>query len=574
MEPVGVPSRAGDSEFPALAEILAKAEQSWVSSPALIAVTWGPTHLLVFQNDTSCRLVGRRQLGQPMHIAFPELGPTPPANLDRTLATGETTEVRHSSGGLPDVTGHELVLHYVIAPLGTPAAPLGTVMTAVDVTAEVNAEKSAARARLVAELTESMASCIDPDAALQVMTSRLVPEVADLAAVYVTPAAPPEGGAAPANLPVAMTIAPDLHAAVGKPPTPSPRRGPSPWDAALAGGRTVLIDVADLLADDADGASDRWLQDAAARNLAVVPLVVAGQLAGAVLLMAAGRRQPYRPADVAFLEDVTARAGAAIAHLRTNQHQRQIALNLQRALLPARPPALPGFDIAARYIAGGDEVEVGGDWWDVHELSGGRVGIGLGDVCGRGIPAAVLMGQARAGMRTAALADLGPADVLRVLDSHVRDLVDHPPTPATAPMPPKFATAVYAIHDPMAGGWLRIANAGHPPLLVRDSAGAVRQLEVPPGAPLGLGIGGYEEQAFPFPAGSLLLGYTDGLVESRDIPIDEGIQRLVEVLAGFPLTGSLEALADQLLSFADKADDAAFLLMLLRPDPATVQFGT
>jgi serine phosphatase RsbU (regulator of sigma subunit) len=565
MEPVGVPSRAGDSDLPSLAEILAAAEQSWVSSPALIAVTWGPTHLLVFQNDTSCRLVGRRELGQPMHVAFPELGPAPPANLDRTLATGETTEVRHASGGLPDVAGHELVLHYVISPLGAPSAPLGTVMTAVDVTAEVNAEQSAARARLVAELTEAMAGSIDPDTALQAMTSRLVPEVADLAAVYVTPVAPPEGGAAPASLPVAMTIAPDLQAAVGQPPPPSPRQGPSPWDASLAAGRTVLIEVADVLAGGTNDASGRWLQDAAARNLAVVPLIVAGELAGAVLLMAAGNRSAYTSADVTFLEDVTARAGAAIAHLRTYQQQRQIALSLQRALLPSRPPALPGFEVAARYIAGGDDVEVGGDWWEIHQVSGGRIGFGLGDVCGRGIPAAVLMGQARAGMRTAAIANLGPAEVLRVLDNHVHDLVDLPSTPAPDPMPPKFATAVYAIYDPAANGQLRVANAGHPPLLLRYPNGVVSQLDAPPGAPLGLGIDGYEEVEFPFPAGSLLLGYTDGLVESRSMPIDVGIRRLVEVLTGFHVAEPLETLADRLLSFADRSDDAAFLLMLSRP---------
>jgi serine phosphatase RsbU (regulator of sigma subunit) len=168
-------------------------------------------------------------------------------------------------------------------------------------------------------------------------------------------------------------------------------------------------------------------------------------------------------------------------------------------------------------------------------------------------------------MRTAALADLGPANVLRVLDSHVCDLVDLPPTSAAAPMPPKFATAVYAIFDPAAGGRLRVANAGHPPLLVRDPTGAVRQLNAPPGAPLGLGVGGYEEREFPFPAGSLLLGYTDGLVESRNMPIDLGIQRLVEALARFDPAQSLEALADRLLSFADTSDDAAFLLMLSRP---------
>jgi hypothetical protein len=95
----GVPFGERSGDLPTVAEILSQAEAAWLSSPALVAVTWGPAHLLVIQNETSCRLVGRRDLGQPMHIAFPGTRPTPLANLDRTLATGQTTEVRHAAGG-------------------------------------------------------------------------------------------------------------------------------------------------------------------------------------------------------------------------------------------------------------------------------------------------------------------------------------------------------------------------------------------------------------------------------------------------------------------------------------------
>ena len=118
-------------------------------------------------------------------------------------------------------------------------------MTAVDVTSEARAEQSVARATLVTEITERMNASVDPDAALQALTDRLVPAVADLAGVYVISATPPEGGPLPPAQAVAFTLGADLLASAGPPPPPSPREGPSPWDAALAAGRTVLIDVAE-----------------------------------------------------------------------------------------------------------------------------------------------------------------------------------------------------------------------------------------------------------------------------------------------------------------------------------------
>jgi hypothetical protein len=550
---------ASEAAAPPLGEVLAGAEIAWETSPALVSVTWGPEHLLAYQNAASVRVFGQRRYGVPLNVAWPELGAGSLPVLDRVLATGDVVEMAHREIAVRDVAGDALVLHYVVAPLGVRPPHLGVVMTAVNVTAEARAELSVTRARLVTEITEAMNAGADPDAALQALTDRLVPEVADLAVVYITAAAPPEGGRPPASTAVAFTLDQHLASTVGPPPPPSPREGASPWDAALAAGQTVLIDAA-ALSEETNRPGSAWLEAAAGHTIAVVPLVVAGELAGALVLMGVGDRPPYRQADVAFLEDVTARTGAAIAHLRSYQQHRQVALNLQRALLPSMPPALPGFDVAARYVAGGIDVEVGGDWWDVHHLGDGRIGIGVGDVSGRGVPAAVLMGQARSGMRAAAHADLRPAQILTVLDAQIEELVQVGSDPHE-PMPPKFATAAYAIFEPTGGGTLRVANAGHPPLLVRYPNGEVAQVSAPTGAPLGLGVGGYAEISVAFPAGAVLVAYTDGLVESRSVTLDAGMAKIADDLTAFDPTGSLDELADMMLTRADITDDTALVIL-------------
>ncbi|MDQ1621006.1 MAG: hypothetical protein QOE19_3575 [Actinomycetota bacterium] len=556
----GTAAEDAATTVPPVRDVLAATEVAWETSPALVSVTWGPQHLLTYQNAASARVFGQRRYGVPLNVAWRELGTGSLPMLDRVLETGEVLELDRREVEVRDVAGDELVLHYVVAPLGDGPPHRGIVMTAVNVTGEVRAEQSVARARLVAEITEGMSTGVDPDAALQTLADRLVPDVADLAVVYITAAAPPEGGRPPASTAVAFALQPGLAATAGPPPPPSPREGPTPWDAALAAGQTVLIDVAALPQDTTDRPGAAWLAAVAGHTIAVVPLVVAGELAGALLLLAAGDRKGYQQTDVAFLEDVTARAGAAIAHLRSYQQQRQIALNLQRALLPSIPPALPGFDVAARYVAGSGDVEVGGDWWDVHHLGDGRIGIGVGDVSGRGVPAAVLMGQARSGMRAAAHADLGPGRILTVLDAQVEEIVQVG-ADAHEAMPPKFATAAYAIFEPAGGGVLRIANAGHPPLLVRYPTGEVAQVAAPPGAPLGVGVGGYAEITVPFPPGTLLVAYTDGLVESRSIPLAAGIATIAADLAAFDPTGSLDELADTMLTRADVTDDTALVIL-------------
>jgi serine phosphatase RsbU (regulator of sigma subunit)/anti-sigma regulatory factor (Ser/Thr protein kinase) len=543
---------------------LAVLAQALESAPTLSALLGGPDLVLLFQNRRSRELLGPRPLGLPLAEAFPDsvdsLG-----DMQRVMLTGEIVEDERPVA-VRDLSGRELVMHFVVTPVGDGPPPHQCILVSgVDVTGAARDREHARRAELLASITQAMTTAADPDAALQALTDALVPSVGDIAAVFVVLA--PAGEAAGSSRPAALTIAPALLAELGPPPPSEPARGGAPWDDAIGAGRTVLIDLTRRRDREAVTPSSRtWLDRAGTSTIAVVPLVVAGELSGALVLADGSRRRPFRDEDIPFLEDVAARAGAAVAHVRSVRAQWQVSLDLQRALLPSAKPAMHEVDVATRYVAGSPEVDVGGDWFDVTDLGAGRIGVGVGDVSGRGLPAAAVMGQARAAMRAAAHAALGPSDLLSLLDTHVTELVA-PQLQTDARIPPRFATAVYGVVEPFDES-LRIASAGHPPVLVRDPGGRVRAVAAPPGPPLGLGMGPFAEVVTPFPPGSLLAAFTDGLVESRLVDVELGMARLAARLEQVGCTDDLEALADMLLTAAGAdaaADDVALLLVRLSP---------
>jgi anti-sigma regulatory factor (Ser/Thr protein kinase) len=546
---------------------LAVLAQALEAAPTLTALLGGPDLVLLFQNRRSRELLGPRPLGLSLAEAFPESADAI-ESMRHVLLTGKILEDERPVG-TRDVAGHELVMHFVVAPVGDGPPHACVLVSSVDVTGAVRDREYARRAELLAGITQAMTTAADPDAALQALTDALVPAVADVAAVFVV-LAPPGETARQGDAPAAITIDAALLAELGPPPPTEPQPGGAPWDDAIGAGQTVLIDLRSRRDRDAVGASSRtWLDRAGTSTIVVVPLVVAGEFSGALVLADGRSSSPYRDEDIPFLEDVAARAGAAVAHVRSVRAQWQVALDLQRALLPSALPAMREVDVATRYVAGSPEVDVGGDWFDVTDLGAGRIGVGVGDVSGRGLPAAAVMGQARAAMRAAAHAALGPGDLLSLLDTHVTELVA-PQLQTGARIPPRFATAVYGILEPF-DETLRMASAGHPPVLVRDPDGRVRRVAAPPGPPLGLGIGPFEEIVTPFPPGSVLAAFTDGLVESRLVDLELGMARLAACLERAGSTADLEALADTLLTAAGAdaaADDVALLLVRLSPAAA------
>lgn len=539
---------------------------AWDSSPALIAVTLGPEHVLVYQNRASVEMFGTREYGHPLRDTFAEVNPEVLIPMDQALAGGAVLEMSERIVGVRDRAGLEVVLRYVLAPFRSAGgATAGLVITAIDVTAATRAERAAGRAGFLTDLTDRLTTAGDAVAGLQALTDALVPELADVAAVYIVPTSVARGSLETETIPPQVITVAEHLTPLGPPPLPAPRQEPAPWEAAMRAGEPVLlpVDPASLPVLAPDPATAEWLTRASAHSVAVVPLVVAGDVTGVLLLMAAGDRPAFRQRDLSLLSDIAARAGGAIGRLSTQQDQRRVASQLQRALLPAAPPRLENFSIAARYVAGAPGAEVGGDWWDVNDLGDGRITVGIGDVAGRGVPAAAVMGQARAAMRTASTAQLPPAVVLDLLDAQLREVIET--GRLDAPSTPQFATACYAVIEPV-DRRLRIANAGHLPPLVRRGTNEVTAIPLPAGKPLGLLLGGFQEITVPFAPGDTMVMFTDGLVEIHDRDIDEGMALLAGALREHGGLESVERLADTLIEVMSRrpgygGDDVALVVV-------------
>jgi signal transduction histidine kinase/DNA-binding response OmpR family regulator/serine phosphatase RsbU (regulator of sigma subunit) len=253
---------------------------------------------------------------------------------------------------------------------------------------------------------------------------------------------------------------------------------------------------------------------------------------------------------------------AAVAAREVAAREHRIADDLQRSLVPKPSFAPDGLSIATYYRAGVEGTQVGGDWYDVVDVGAGRTALILGDVMGRGVQAAAVMGQLRAAMRAYAQLDLPPADVLALIDTAVRNLGED-----------QIVTAVYAVYDPD-DRTLTYANAGHlPPILLRPGS-APALLREAAGPPLGVGPLTVDAAQIPFPSDSTLLLYTDGLVERRGSDLDSGISHLVECLtsAEGPLSGLPTDLVEAMLP--DGPDDDVAVLVAKSGDGAADRHET
>nr|WP_306664842.1 SpoIIE family protein phosphatase [Streptomyces sp. Rer75] len=318
----------------------------------------------------------------------------------------------------------------------------------------------------------------------------------------------------------------------------------------------------------------------------LVPMVARDTVVGLAQFSRTKGSEPFGERDRALAVELAARAAVSIDNARLYRREHERALILQRSLLPPGDPEAAGLDIACRYLPGNAATEVGGDWFDVIELPGHRTALVVGDVMGRGLRAAVAMGELRTAVRTLALLDLEPAEVLSALDEIARGLGAPGGSTAGARAAGRsadgssdlsevyLATCVYAVYDPVTRR-CTFANAGHlPPGLVEPGEGALL-MEVPPGMPLGVGGEPFEEIEVELPDGALLALYTDGLVESRDHALDEGLQDLRTALstdegANRP-DSSLEDICDHVLSSLDThhgEDDIALLMARVQGLPS------
>jgi serine phosphatase RsbU (regulator of sigma subunit)/anti-sigma regulatory factor (Ser/Thr protein kinase) len=255
-----------------------------------------------------------------------------------------------------------------------------------------------------------------------------------------------------------------------------------------------------------------------------------------------------------FAAEVTDQVEAAERLRASERRQREAAVTLQRSLLPQQLEQPDDLRVAATYRPGGTDAAVGGDWYDVITLGAGRTALVIGDVMGRGVRAAAVMGQLRTAVRAYARLDLPPHEVLQLLDGLAAEID-----------PNQIATCVYAVHDPNEGR-LVYASAGHLPILVRDPDGTVHRADESTGPPLGTGGWLHTSASVPFGEGSAAVLYTDGLVERRDADIDQGIEVLEEAFAG--ATGGPQVVCDRLqraLGITAEHDDDVALLVLQHP---------
>lgn len=284
-------------------------------------------------------------------------------------------------------------------------------------------------------------------------------------------------------------------------------------------------------------------------SLLGVPLLLGGAVIG-VLHVGTLSARDFTDEDADLLQVVADRA-ALVTQASFAKIDRAAAAVLQRSLVPASLPAVAGYELAARYVAGQADT-VGGDWYDVFLLPSGSVGVAVGDVAGGGLSAAVVMGRLRSTLRAYALDDADPGAVLGKLDRSVQHFESG-----------TMATVLYAVIEPRSQR-LHLSVAGHPVPVLALPGGPATFLDLPIDVPVGVRADRPRRSTtVELPPGALACFYTDGLVERRDSTLDDGLERLRAVVsAGFPESVCANVM-NQLIGSRLPDDDIALLALRL-----------
>jgi PAS domain S-box-containing protein len=565
-----------------------------VNDAALLSVIVGqsPVGVGVFDADARYvrvnpalqRIVGvdvTQMLGRTVREVVPgEVGAFADGRLREVIATGRPVIGADLEGPLPSARADRSLVVSYFRLEGADGAVLGAASIVSDVSDRHRTrralERANARLELLGRAARVLNASLDLEETLNGLGRLVVPEIADHCVVdLVESDDDPDAADAVVLRRYAVVHSPGVVV-----PAPS-APGDDPWapvgsDVRYPAGHPVheafvrreaaLLHI-DPSTFDFDAVAPTAASASTARELRMrsalgVPLQARGRVVGVLSLIQSVSGRGQGEEELLLARRLADRAAVAIDNARLHHRERERGLTLQRSLLPERLPTVPGLLSAARYLparSGGGEV--GGDWYDVVRLPGGRVAIVVGDVMGRGLPAAALMGQVRAALRAYAVQDQAPAEVLTSADELVRGLADD-----------VIVTCVYAVLDPRDGS-LAVANAGHvPPLLLGSGPGDEPATLEATGPPLGAGgREDYGELTTVVGPGRTLVLYTDGLIETRDTDLGVGLLRLTTRLAAGP--ADLHALAADVTRGPDRDDDVA--LLLVRTDattrPATVR---
>jgi hypothetical protein len=291
---------------------------------------------------------------------------------------------------------------------------------------------------------------------------------------------------------------------------------------------------------------------------AILPLLSDGRLIGGIVLVFA-EDQTFSAPQLSGLTAFATVCGRALDRARQQQSDHEISVRLQNSLLPGTMPALEGAELAVRYLPAGASADVGGDWYDAAVLPNGRLVVTVGDVGGKGVAAAALMGRLRIGLKAYAIEGYSPSEIVSRLDR----LAAHIPET-------EFTTLAVASIE-LTTGEVRLCRAGHMPPLLIPAAGSPRFVSEGGSAPVGLGLGdeARSETTVRLGPGDAILLFTDGLVERRDRPLSVGFDQLATAVASHA-GQSAEAIADTALAARDDAgatppDDIALLVIRYTP---------
>ena len=279
------------------------------------------------------------------------------------------------------------------------------------------------------------------------------------------------------------------------------------------------------------------------------PLLARGGFLGAVTVWRSRDRPPFDAENLSLLQEIATRAATSLDNARRYTREHRAAVSLQRSLLPPAASDTVAAQTDSIYLPTDAASGVGGDWFDVIPLSSARVALVVGDVVGHGLQATATMGRLRTGVRALADLDVDPEELLLHLDDLVSQLTveaagaagaaaeesgedagrDPDAEDEYAPEPglpdAVGATCLYAVYDPVSRS-CTVASAGHPPPAVVRPDGTVEYVRLNPGPPLGVGGLPFEPVEFEVEQGSVLVLYTDGLVERGEGDLDEGMAEL------------------------------------------------
>jgi PAS domain S-box-containing protein len=488
-------------------------------------------------------------------LPFPDVD-TIESALHQVLTTGTPLLDQYHVGRTPADPDHDHAWSLSFYRLeDTGGRVLGAATSVVDVTERHRAATEADRARrrlaLIADASARVGTSLEVEQTARELAEVVAVDLLDSALAFRRTGKPDSG--------------PELFRALAlktADPTVALRAADMPGDlAAYDGdrlvtlcvhtGRPVLVshvDENDLRRIARDPAATTLLARAGVHSYLAVPLIARGEVLGVLDLKRTRNPLPFDEDDVILASELAGRAAVAMDNARWYQSVRNTALTLQRSLLPDNPPQNTGLDLATRYQPAQTTTEVGGDWYDVIPLTGDKTALVVGDVMGNGIDAAATMGRLRTATCAYADLDLAPDVVLQHLDKITCDLEHY------------IVTCLYTVYEPYHKR-CHIANAGHlPPALARPGRAPVL-LDLPTGAPLGVGGIEFETSTTDLDPGDLLVLYTDGLVETRHHSIDDRLDALLALLDQ-PLR-PLEETCDILLHslrHPDDHDDVALLI--------------